>query len=162
VKGFILIAATAAVSSTSVPPAHVDRIAWLQGCWEQAASGRTIEEHWMAPRGGTMLGLGRTVKDGVLVEYEMVIIKEQDGRLAYEAHPSGQASAVFLSRSITADQVVFENPAHDFPTEIGYERKDDGLTAWIQGIRRGAVKRVEFQYRRVECVSSPPAASSLP
>jgi hypothetical protein len=68
----------------------------------------------MAPRGGTMIGMGRTVRDGRTTEYELVVLKEQDGRLAYEAHPSGQPSAVFLSREITGSSVVFENAEHDF------------------------------------------------
>ena len=37
-----------------------------------------------------MLMMGRTVRNGELVDYELVVLKEDGERLAYEAHPAGQ------------------------------------------------------------------------
>jgi hypothetical protein len=132
-------------------PAKVEQVAWLTGCWEYKTEKRTVEEHWMAPRGHTMLGAGRTVQGEKLLEFEMVLIREQDGHLAYQAHPSGQASTVFLSRSIGEHEVVFENLKHDFPQQVGYTRDGDSLLAWIEGPRGGQTRRIEFPYRRVDC-----------
>jgi hypothetical protein len=99
-----------------------------------------------------MLGTGRTVRDGRTTEYEFVVLSVKDGRLAYEAHPSQQPSAVFLSTEATDARVVFENPDHDFPQRVGYERQGvDGLLAWIEGSQNGRTRRVEFPYRRVAC-----------
>ena len=100
-----------------------------------------------------MLGMGRTVRGGRTTEYELVVIKEQDGRLAYEAHPSGQPSAVFLSREVTETSVVFENAEHDFPQRVGYKRTEGGVAAWIEGISRGQSRHVDFPYVRVACES---------
>src|SRR5436305_978777 len=107
VSVFVLLAAGGA-------PATIEHVAWMQGCWQVGAGPRIVEEQWMAPRGGVMLGMGRTVRNGTLVEYESVVLREQDGRLAYDAHPSGQPSAVFLSQRLEGSTVVFENPNHDF------------------------------------------------
>lgn len=127
-------------------------MAWLQGCWSFARGERTVEEHWMTPRGGSMLGTSRTVVAGVLREYELIVLREQDGRLAYQAHPSGQASAVFLSSTLAEGEVVFENLQHDFPQRIGYRRiATDQLLAWIEGPRQGQTRRLEFPYRRTAC-----------
>jgi hypothetical protein len=53
---------------------------------------------------------------------------------------------------VTDTTVVFENPQHDFPQRVGYERKGgDALLAWIEGTRNGQTRRVEFPYRRVAC-----------
>ena len=94
----------------------------------------------MAPRGGTMIGTGRTVRNGTLVEYELVVLREQGTQLAYEAHPSGQPSAVFLSRMVNQTEVLFENPQHDFPQRIGYRRDaPDVLHAWIEGTLNGGI-----------------------
>jgi len=98
-----------------------------------------------------MVNVGRTVQADKLIEYELVLIREQDGRLAYEAHPSGQPSAVFLSRTVGEREIVFENPQHDFPQRVGYKRDGDALLAWIEGRRGGPTRRIEFPYRRVEC-----------
>lgn len=135
-------------------PVRIESVAWLAGCWESVSNERTVEEQWMAPRGGTMIGVGRTIRGGELAEYELVVLREQDGRLAYEAHPSGQPAATFLSRSVTASSIVFENLQHDFPQRVGYRRDGpDALRAWIEGVRQGRLRRVEFPYRRTPCPS---------
>jgi hypothetical protein len=43
-----------AVSSEpgSAQTVGIDQMAWMQGCWEQASGDWTVEEQWMAPRGG--------------------------------------------------------------------------------------------------------------
>jgi hypothetical protein len=137
--------------SQATPSLTIDRVAWLQGCWESTAAQRSVEETWMAPRGGTMLGMGRTVRDGELVEYELIVLREQGGQLAYHAHPSGQPSAVFLSTSVTGSSVLFENPQHDFPQKVGYRRDGDALSAWVEGTLNGKARRVDFSYRRTRC-----------
>ena len=156
----ILVAAASAgianaQQATGPAPSAVEglaRVAWMQGCWETSSPQRTIDEHWMSPRGGSMLGMSRTVRDGRLVEHELMILTERGDQLAYEAHPSGQASAVFLSSMVTTSMVVFENPQHDFPQRIGYERKDaDSLTAWVEGPQNGRTRRIEFAYQRAHC-----------
>ena len=142
------------------PQLSIDRVAWLHGCWQttppapgggQRGEGAIVEEQWMAPRGGTMIGMGRTVRGGRMTEYELVVLKEQDGRLAYEAHSSGQPSAVFLSHEITDSSVVFENAEHDFPQRVGYRRSGSGLSAWIEGTMKGQMRHIDFVYQRVPC-----------
>jgi hypothetical protein len=134
--------------------ATIEQVGWMQGCWQMDAGPRVVEEQWMAPRGGVMLGMGRTVRDGKLVEYESVVLREQDGKLAYEAHPSGQPPAVFMASTIEESTVIFENPAHDFPQRVGYKRDGDSLLAWIDGAVNGKSRRVEFPYRRAACAGS--------
>ena len=98
-----------------------------------------------------MLSMGRTVRGNQLVEYEWILLREKDGVLEYEAHPSGQAPAVFTARTATANEVVFENGAHDFPQRVGYRGDGDALIAWIDGTVNGKSRRVEFPYHRVAC-----------
>jgi len=129
----------------------IGQVSWLQGCWQMTAGDRVVEEHWMAPRGGVMLSLGRTVRGGKLVEYEWVMLSEQEGKLAYDAHPSGQKSALFTADSASSAEVVFENPAHDYPQRVGYKRDGDALLGWIDGTVGGKAQRAEFPYRRVAC-----------
>jgi hypothetical protein len=138
------------LQSSATP--DIEQLRWLQGCWETVSPQRTVEEQWMAPRGGSMMGMSRTVRGGKLVEYETIVIRQQGNQLAYEAHPSGQRSAVFLSSAVTESMVVFENPQHDFPQKIGYQLAAGGtLLAWIEGASKGQSRRVEFPYRRASC-----------
>ena len=151
-KTVLVTALVGAITQAPAAPAGIQRVAWLQGCWESSSAGRTVEEQWMAPRGGSMLGMGRTVRGGALVEYELVVIKEQGDRLVYEAHPSGQPTATFPSRTIAEASVVFENLQHDFPQRVGYQRNGaSALLAWIEGMQGGQIRRIDFSYRRVAC-----------
>jgi hypothetical protein len=145
----IAIVAQVAPSEMSV---RIDRVAWLHGCWEQVGAQRIVEEQWMAPRAGSMLGMGRTVRDGTLLEYESVTIREDAGGLVYEARPSGQPPASFRMKTLSSDAVVFENPQHDFPQRVGYRRDGaDQITGWIEGTSNGRARRTEFPYRRARC-----------
>ena len=151
-KFVVVTVLTCATEIAWAQSATIDRVKWLQGCWQTTRGEATIEEQWMAPRGGTMLGMGRTVRGGKIAEYELVLIKEQGAALAYEAHPSGQPSATFLSTTASDTSVVFENPKHDFPQRVGYQRDgSDGLQAWIEGEVNGKARRVDFAYRRARC-----------
>lgn len=150
VSVLILLLATVAAAAAQ-PAAGIQRVAWLRGCWESASTAGSVEEQWMAPRGGSMLGMSRGVRGEALAEYELVLIRERGEKLVYVAHPSGQPSAEFLSGTVTEHSVVFENPAHDFPQRIGYERRGNELLAWIEGPRNGRQHRVEFPYSRSAC-----------
>ena len=151
---YVIAVCVALQAAAAQPAVRIERVAWLTGCWEHRSGQRIVEEHWMPPRGHTMLSAGRTVQGEKLVEFEMVVIREQDGRLAYESHPSGQPPAVFLSRTVADSEVVFENLQHDFPQRIGYKRDGDSLSAWIEGPRNGQTQRLEFPYLRVVCAGS--------
>ena len=153
----VVLAVGALARVDGQPAPRLDRLAWLQGCWEFTAPGRTVQENWTGPRDGSMLGMSRTVGGGKLLEYESILIREQGGRLAYEAHPSGQPTATFLSTSVGEASVLFENPQHDFPQKIGYRRDGDSLLAWIEGPADGQNRRVEFPYHRVQCAGTPGA-----
>lgn len=142
----------AVIAFLSVPQGRsIDRVAWLQGCWQLLTPDRIVEENWTRPRAGSMLAVSRTMRGDSLVNYELVLLHERAGNLAYEAHPSGQPAAVFTARTVTDSMVIFENTAHDFPQRIGYQRRGDSLSAWIEGSLRGQVRRIDFQYSRVPC-----------
>ena len=149
----IAVAAAALVPASAQAP-DISRVAWLTGCWALTDGDRSVEENWMAPRGGVMIGSGRTVRGGVLADYELVVLRQQNGRLVYEAHPANQTVASFTAITVTASSVVFENPQHDFPQRVGYERRGDALTAWVEGTTGGRTRRLEFPYQRVTCAQS--------
>ena len=53
----------------------VDDLAWLAGDWELVSGPTRIEEHWTRPDGGTLLGMGRTVKGGKTLFFEYLRIE---------------------------------------------------------------------------------------
>jgi len=132
--------------------ADIDSLSWLAGCWENAGPSATTEEQWMKPLGGSMIGMSRTVKDGKTRWHEFLQIRQDGDSLVYIADPSGQKKTVFHATTITANEVVFENPEHDFPQRIIYHLNDDGsLHAHIEGMQKGKERVEHFPYVRIQC-----------
>jgi Domain of unknown function (DUF6265) len=141
---FIILIATW-VSLAPQPAATIDQAGWIAGCWSRQTGDRSTEEHWMKPAGGTMLGMSRTIAKGRTSEHEFLRIIELNGTLAYVALPSGQKEATFTLTAIKPGDIVFENPKHDFPTRIIYQRQPDGsLKARIEGTMNGQARRIDF------------------
>jgi Domain of unknown function (DUF6265) len=99
-----------------------------------------------------MLGMSRTVAKDRIVEHEFLQIRVQEGRLVYLAKPSGQPEATFTAITASAREVIFENPAHDFPQRILYRLQPDGnLAARIEGTEKGQTRGIDFPMVRVAC-----------
>ena len=129
----------------------IDRAAFMHGCWERRSGNRQVEEQWMRPRGGTMLGMSRTVRGDTVVEYEFVRLFERNGALVYAAQPSSQPPAEFTSTEITEGAITFANPQHDFPQRVIYRLVGDSLHARVEGSMNGRERGVDFRYARVRC-----------
>lgn len=150
----LLIGATclSAASEPHQAPNGAQHLGWLAGCWERSSGATIIEEQWMRPRGGAMLGMSRTTRRDTVVEFEHLRIFDRAGRTVYAAMPSGQVPTEFET-AVTSDSLVtFENPAHDFPQRVIYRRRGaDSLIARIEGVRGGQVRGIDFPYRRATC-----------
>lgn len=134
----------------------IEQLAWMTGCWELTAGERIVEEQWMAPRGGSMMGMSRTVRGGRTVAWETVLLREDSaGAISYNAFPGGQAAAVFPATELSDSHAVFSNPAHDFPQRIIYRRRGDTLAARIEGETAGGTRGSDFPYRKVACPGEP-------
>lgn len=140
-----------AIWGAQTPTPSLDDLAWMAGCWELTRNGRHVIEQWMPAEGGTMLGMSRAVANGKTVEYEFLLIRPGPNGLDYVAKPSGQAGGTFTAGRVTATAVVFENPAHDFPTKISYRRDGDALTDAVEGPINGQTRRLEYPYTKAGC-----------
>ncbi len=132
----------------------VDHLDWLAGHWiQQSADGATTnEELWLAPAGGMMLGVNRTVREGSAIAFEYLMIRELDGRIAYLSMPGARTPpTVFPLSPGSADRVViFENPNHDFPQRIVYALEGDQLTATLTGSDEQGERTETWRWRRVK------------
>lgn len=110
----------------SASPTIAD-LAWMSGDWQTAKGGRAqIDEHWTLPAGGTMLGTGRTIIGDKTVEFEFLRIEQRADGIFYIASPNGGPTTDFKLTRLIGQEVIFENPEHDFPKRIIYRKKSDG------------------------------------
>ena len=148
----IIIVALIGLPPTTQAPATAADLAFMTGCWQFERGGRKVEEHWLAPAGGSLMGVSRTVAGGKTVDHEFLQIRDLPDGLTYIAKPARQAEASFKLSSKTADEIVFENPAHDFPQRIRYRKVGaDALHARVEGTMDGKARGIDFPYTRVSC-----------
>ena len=113
------------LTAQSAPPARVSDLAWMSGSWVTSANGRWTEEHWSAPRAGTMIGYSWTGQGETIHEYEYLRLQAgEDQGIVYLAQPNGGPGTGFHLSASDATSATFENPAHDFPQRIIYCRRN--------------------------------------
>lgn len=110
-------------------------LSWLSGSWTNESATEMTEEHWSEPRGGTLIGMNRTVVDGRTVHFESLRIEQRADGIFYVAAPVGQPTAEFrLAASTSPRTAVFENLERtEFPQRITYRRAGDVLHARVEG-----------------------------
>jgi hypothetical protein len=132
------------------PPTRVAvaDLAWMSGRWvTEGMNDNLTEETWSEPRGGVMLGYGRSGTADRLREFEFLRIQAgADGVPAYLAQPGGQPPVPFRLTAHDASSATFENPQHDFPQRIRYERLGDTMMATISALDGSHAMR--WLYRR--------------
>lgn len=141
--------------SDASPPAAVgggpdiSALAWMAGTWTGTDGRMEMEEVWMAPKGGHMLGLHRDVAGERMVSFEFLQIASRPDAIAYIARPGGREPTVFPLKESSEKKVVFENPKHDYPQRILYWLDPEGaLHARIEGDRDGKKGPMEWTWTR--------------
>jgi hypothetical protein len=142
--------AIAALAGTQTPVMSADASlpAWMAGRWCGVQGGQRIEEVWLAPDGGLMLGMGRTVfaSGQRPAQFEFLRVELRDGVPTYLAHPQGAPAVAFKLTQSGEQSVRFENPVHDFPQRIEYRRNGRSMRAEIAGPRGGQERVIGFDY----------------
>jgi hypothetical protein len=137
----------------SASESQLEQLKWLAGCWASESGEPGSGEQWSSLAGGTMLGMGRTIRNGQTVEHEFLQIRlDAQGKVVYIASPSRQKETIFVASNIGEGTATFENPAHDYPQRILYRMlPDDRLVVRIEGLRGEAVRGIDFPMKRVPC-----------
>lgn len=136
----LMLMAQAAAATLPMP-------AFLTGCWEQRQGNRWTEECWTAPRGGLMIGSGRTGTGDRIDHWEyMRIERGADGVLAFHGSPRGAPAVAFKASEVSARHITFANPGHDFPQRVRYVATADGIDAEVS--LADGTKPQRWRYRR--------------
>ena len=121
--------APAAPAASAELSAALAPLSWWLGHWAGAGG----HEHWVAAA-GAIYGVSFP-KEG---SFEVLIVDDSDaGKLdgvwRLWAMPGGTKQVKFTRTAHTAASATFENPEHDAPKSITYERKGADLVARLAG-----------------------------
>jgi hypothetical protein len=123
------------------------KISWLEGKWERTNTkpGKKGFEVWTKVSSTEWRGNGVNLSgtDTTFVEKLKLVVK--DGTPYYVADvPENQKQVFFKFTEFTDNGFVCENPQHDFPKKISYQREGDKLKAIISGDG----KSIEYHFVR--------------
>jgi hypothetical protein len=141
-------AALGMLFASSLCAQDVAKLGWMTGHWVQKTDREEVQESWLGPRDNTMVATNLTITAGRGPSFEFLRIGVKDGRIVYFAMPGGRPATEFPVQTMTESSVVFENPAHDYPTRIIYRKDGDALIARIEGKRRGNDAHEEWRFTR--------------
>lgn len=154
IKSIVIAAIFAtALSAQDISKTKVTDLSWISGCWETSSNGRTTTERWGRATENLMIGFSQSVKGTRSVAFEFLRIVNNGRGLMYVALPSdAEKPTAFAAKTLTANEVVFENPQHDFPQRIIYKQtKPDTLDARIEGKQGEKEMGMDFPMKRVKC-----------
>lgn len=121
----------------------------LNGSWIHESG--TMFENWDF-EGDTATALVMRIVDADTSIVETIQLVETRKGIFYRVRVRNQndGKAVdFKLKGISEQELIFENPGHDFPQRIGYAIKDPGrLTATTSGFIEGERKEIVFRYSR--------------
>lgn len=126
---------------------------WFIGEWGNKSTDGELTERWKKENDSVYLGESYFVvgeKDTVFAE--TVRLEETNGKLAYIVTVPGQNKELpvsFEMTSSTDNQIVFENPKHDYPNKIIYNLiEKDSLIAEISGLKKGKPYTEKFVMKK--------------
>ena len=131
-------------------------LSWLGGDWRRCKDGEIVEERWLGPRGGLLIGANLTSSKGK-ASFENLRIAASDDTWTYWASPMGRTPVPFRMVEAGAQRAAFANPEHVFPARIVYWREGDELLARIEGTIRDKPAAVEWRFARGTAADCPGA-----
>lgn len=137
------------------PVTSIEDFDGMAGCWEHkdTAKNLLISEQWMSPAGTSILGMGRTVKNGKTVGFEYMRIEQNADGIFFIARPhENKEETAFKLKSSTLNEVVFENLEHDFPQRVIYKLQGTKMIGRIEGNQNGKFLGIDFPMNKVKCV----------
>lgn len=155
---------TALVSASTfaqVPPVpdtpskgSVSQAAWLTGCWtaSSARDGATINETWLAPRGGTMMGTGITYVGERTVTWEAMRMYNDGESVKLWLRPAGRADVTMTLDTIGDKFFAFSVKEGEVTTRLRYEQKSESeITATLRFEQGESRRGADFGFTRTEC-----------
>lgn len=118
-----LLAPPATAQAPASPPAKIEALAWLAGYWQGEGLGGILEDIWMPPRDGVILGAFRLTKPDGKGFYELFAVEEIEGSLQFVVK-------------------------HFHPNWVGWEEKDKALRMPLQRISENEASFGGVAFRR--------------
>jgi hypothetical protein len=131
---------------------QLEKVNWLLGEWGNTTKESDFTENWIKKSDSTFVGVSYVLVAKDTVFYETVVLEQKKDSLFYTVSVKDQNKEKPVSFYLTIsskNELVFENPKHDFPNKITYTQVTrDSLVAEISGIQNGKEAKEAFSMKR--------------
>jgi hypothetical protein len=121
---------------------------FLQGTWKM--ENKEIYEHWDKLNENKLKGFSYKLNNGQMVISEYLDITKADNEVIYSATvlKQNQGKEVNFKLTKTDSTFTFENPNHDFPKKIVYQKLNDTeiFVTVSDGKQKGFAYRLKKQF----------------
>ncbi|MGE8341233.1 MAG: DUF6265 family protein [Flavobacterium sp.] len=144
----LVIAAVSCQKKETIEKDKIKKADWLIGNWENKTPEGILSENWQKLNDSTFSASSYFIKEKDTLHFETIVLAQLGETLTYKATVKGQNDdkpVFFPSTSETDQQLVFENPKHDYPQKIIYTKgANNTLTAEISGNMNGKPSSEKF------------------
>ena len=156
----VLLASPAGAGEAPAVRGHtLDAVAWLAGSWQGARGDEALEETWLAPADGTMVGLFRWLKGGEVYLYELLSFEDTADGLVLKIKHFGPGLvgweekgewALFDLVEVTEGKAVFAERGDEVEhTRVSYRPEGErGMVGTFEETRNGEPVVLTFRYER--------------
>lgn len=121
---------------------------WILGTWENKSADGVLTDTWTKTNDSTFQGKSYFIKEKDTIHFETIVLQQKGEALTYKATVKGQNEdkpVSFLLTETVANQLVFENPKHDYPQKITYQKDaKNNLVATISGLIDGKLSSEKY------------------
>jgi hypothetical protein len=145
---------TTNADNESVMMHRIEKANWLIGEWQNNSETGRVCEIWEKENDSVYVGNSYSLRNTDTVSSERIRLEEHGDKLFYIPVVKDQNAGEhikFTLVSTVSNQLIFENPEHDFPQKIAYSLiTDDSLFAEISGMYKGQQQSERFPMHRVK------------
>lgn len=131
---------------------QLEKVNWLVGEWGNTTPEGNLTETWTQLNDSTLSGKTVFVTGKDTMFTETIEIVQVNDSLLYNTKVSNQNEGKMVSfkaSNVADGQVVFENPKHDFPQKIAYNKiSADSLVAEISGMKDGKESKESYPMKK--------------
>lgn len=130
----------------------IEKAHWFLGEWNNQSKMGNFTERWEKLSDSTFMGESYIIKGTDTVFHENVVLEQKQDSLFYNVATKEKEEETITSFYLTSsseNQLIFENPKHDFPTKIIYTLvRPDSISASIHGKIKGIEQSEIYPMRR--------------
>jgi hypothetical protein len=125
------------------------KLGWVVGAWNRTnvKPGQSGNERWIKISATELNGFGLTMRAKDTISFEKLKLVVKDDNIFYVADvPENKEPVYFRLTEISDTSFSCENPDHDFPKKIIYQKEGSKLRATISG--NG--KSIDYLFEKVQ------------